>query len=75
MAELQALQVENRKLQEEQQDSVKRARELELTEELVAVREENLQLTQQLRVVNSQLASEERSADAQGHMEEQVLEL
>ena len=73
--ELQALQVENRKLREGQQDSVKRARELELTEELVAVREENLQLTQQLSVVNSQLDSEERGADAQAHMEEQVLEL
>ena len=72
--ELQALE-ENRKLREEQQDSVERARELELTEELVPVQEENLQLTQQLSVVNSQLASEERSADAQGRMEEQVLEL
>ena len=72
--ELQALQ-ENRKLWEGQQDSMELARELELTEELVPVQEENLQLTQQLSVVNSQLASEERSADAQGRMEEQVLEL
>ena len=54
---------------------MERARELELTEELVAVREENLQLTQQLSVVNSQLDSEKRGADAQARMEEQVLEL
>ena len=45
------------------------------TKEPVAVREENLQLTQQLSVVNSQLDSEERGADAQARMEEQVLEL
>ena len=57
--EMQALQVENRKLREKQQDSVEQARELELTEELVAVRKENLQLMQQLSVVKSQLDSEE----------------
>ena len=52
-AELQALQVENRKLREEQQDGVEQAKELKLTEELVTVRQENLELTQQLRVVNA----------------------
>ena len=50
-AELQASQVENHKLQEEQQDGVEQARELELTEELVTVRQENLGLMQQLLVV------------------------
>ena len=57
-----------------QQDSVERARELELTEELVAVREENLQLMQQLSVVNSQLDSEERGVDAQLKLQQQVEE-
>ena len=72
--ELQAFQVENRKLWEGQQDSMERVRELELTEELVTV-QANLQLTQQLSTVNSQLASEEWGPNVQGFMEEQVLEL
>ena len=75
-AELQALQVENRKLREQQRDGVEHARELELTEELVTVRQENLELTQQLSVVNTQLASEEhRSETPTRGTEEQVLEL
>ena len=56
--ELQVLQVENRKLWEERPNSVEQARELELTEQLVAIREENLQLTQQLSAVNAQLVLE-----------------
>ena len=70
------LQAENHKLREEQQDGVERARELELTEELVTVRQENLELTQQLRVLNAQLASEERHTEVPtGGMEDQVFEL
>ena len=68
--------MENRKLQEEQQDGIERARELELMEELITVRQENLELMQQLRVVNAQLASEERRTEVPtGGMEDQVFEL
>ena len=75
-AEMQALQVENRKLREQQRDGVEHARELEPTEELVTVRQENLKLTQQLSVVNAQLASEEHRAETPNRgTEEQVLEL
>ena len=75
-AELQALQVEDRKLREEQQDGVEQAKELKLTEELVTVRQENLELTQQLCVVNAQQASKERRNEAPtGGMEDQVFEL
>ena len=78
--ELQALQVENRKLREERRNSVEQARELELTEQLVAIQEENLQLAQRLSAVNAQLVSEDRQehdADSQGsrRLEEQLLEL
>ena len=44
-AKLQALQVENRKLREQQRDGIEHARELELTEELVTIWTENLKLT------------------------------
>ena len=79
--ELQALQVENRKLQEERQNSMEQARELELTEQLVTIREENLQLTQRLSAVNSQLVSEDHqeqdadSAEGSRWLEEQLLKL
>ena len=75
-AELQALQAENRKLREQQWDGVEHARELELTEELVTGRQENLELTQQLSVVNTQLASVEHHTETPTRgTEEQVLEL
>ena len=78
--ELQALQVENRKLREERPNSVEQARELELTEQLVAIREENVQLTQQLSAVNAQLLSgDRRERDAYSQespqLEEQLVEL
>ena len=50
---LQALQVENRKLKEELQGQNHQCKELELTQELVAVREENIRLTKELDEVRS----------------------
>lgn len=46
--ELQALQIENRKLREELQGRNDPSKELELTEELVSVREENIRLAKEL---------------------------
>ena len=47
--ELQALQVENRKLREELQGrGHDPSKELELTQELISVREENIRLTKEL---------------------------
>ena len=51
--ELQTLQIENRRLREELKGQPDQSRELELVQELVTVREENLSLTKELDQVTS----------------------
>ena len=70
--ELQALQVENWKLREELQEQNGLNKELELTQELIVVREENIGLTKELDKVTTLYQKERASLEELEQLHQQV---
>ena len=72
--ELQALQVENRKLREELQGQNDPSKELQLTEELISVREENVRLAKELEELTMVCAKGRDDTEELQHLRQQVEE-
>ena len=72
--ELQALQVENRKLREELQGQNDPSKELQLTEELISVREENVRLAKELEELTIVCAKGRDDAEELQQLRQQVEE-
>ena len=72
--ELQALQVENRKLREELQGQKDPSKELKLTEELISVREENVRLAEELEELTIVCAKRREDAEELQQLRQQIEE-
>ena len=72
--ELQALQVENRKLREELQGQKDPSKELQLTEELISVREENVRLAEELEELTIVCAKGREDAEELQQLRQQIEE-